>query len=299
MVFSVLARQRIAFAFLCLIWGSTWLAMKVGVQTVPPAMFSALRWTAAGGMLLAFVVARGEQLVLPPRLIKRVVLCSLLLICATAALSMYGVRHIASGLAAVLTSALTPLALLGFSVLTKQERFHPRALIALGLGLAGIFILFGPRAFKGELHVTEMVGAGLVIIGNLCYALGSVLSRPAMRTIPPVQLAAFTNLIGGLCLFVLSLGGEPGAVAALRLDWGLHAWLAVLFLLVPAALAASTIYFFLVRDWGASRTGTYAFISPVIAVLLGAGLNDEALGLTEALGIAMMLAASWMVLRRA
>ena len=75
--------------------------------------------------------------------------------------------------------------------------------------------------------------------------------------------------------------------------------LAFLFLLFPAALAASTIYFFLVRDWGASRTGTYAFISPVIAVLLGAGLNDEALGLTEALGIAMMLAASWMVLRRA
>jgi uncharacterized membrane protein len=80
---------------------------------------------------------------------------------------------------------------------------------------------------------------------------------------------AITNFIGGVVLLALALPFEPGALAAANLQWGAVAWLTWWYLLVPASLGATIIYFRLMRDWGAGRVGTYAFISPIVAVLLG------------------------------
>jgi len=87
--------------------------------------------------------------------------------------------------------------------------------------------------------------------------------------------------------------------AALDFKWGVAAWAGWLFLLLPGSLGATIIYFVLVRDWGASRAGTYAFVSPVIAVLLGVAVYGEAVGLLDALGMALMLGAAALVIRRA
>lgn len=95
-----------------------------------------------------------------------------------------------------------------------------------------------------------------MIIGCLCYSFGSVMARPMMRTLAPVQMAGLTDLIGGGILLGASLVVEPGAWDALSLDWGWKAWLGWFYLLVPGALISTTIYFLLVRDWGASQTGT-------------------------------------------
>jgi drug/metabolite transporter (DMT)-like permease len=116
--------------------------------------------------------------------------------------------------------------------------------------------------------------------------------------LPPAQVAATTNLLGGLMLLVLSLLFEPGAREAVGGHWGSAAWLAWWFLLVPGSLGATTIYFLLVRDWGASRTGTYAFVSPVVAVLLGVAIFGERLNPANAVGMALMLIAAAVVLRR-
>ncbi len=286
-------RHVLMFAALCTIWGSTWLAMKAGVSAIPPGIFSGLRWTLAGALLIGFMAIRGQQIAFPPRLFGRVAIVASLMITLTATIMLYGLRHVGSGLAAVISCALTPIGLLGFAVAMGQERFNPRHIVALGLGLAGIAVLFGPKALAGEL-----LGALGVIVGNLTYCLGSVLSRPLMRTIAPVQMAAVTNVIGGIVLLVLSIAFEPGARAALAFDWSPQTWAAFLFLLIPGSLGASIIYFVLVRDWGASRTGTYAFISPILAVLLGVALYGEQLDLTDTAGMTLMLAAAGVVLRR-
>jgi drug/metabolite transporter (DMT)-like permease len=291
-------RHFLMFAALCLIWGSTWLAMKAGISTIPPGIFSGLRWTLAGGLLAGFLALRGQPIAFPPRLFLRVSMVAMLMIALTATIMLYGLRHVGSGLAAVISCALTPIGLLGFAVATGQERFNPRHFIALALGLAGIAVLFGPKAFAGRLELAEMLGALGVIVGNLTYCLGSVLSRPLMRNLAPVQMAAVTNLIGGVVLLVLSLAFEPGAVAALSLHWPWQTWAAFMFLLVPGSLGASIIYFVLVRDWGASRTGTYAFISPILAVLLGVVIEGETVGLVDAAGMTLMLGAAGVVLQR-
>jgi drug/metabolite transporter (DMT)-like permease len=125
------------------------------------------------------------------------------------------------------------------------------------------------------------------------------MTRPMMRTLEPVQLAGLTDLIGGLIMLFVALAVEPGAWESMRLHWGWPAFLAWLYLLVPGALLSTTMYFLLVRDWGASRPGTFAFISPVIAVIIGSSFFGEELDWGEAVGMTLMLSGAFLALRPA
>jgi drug/metabolite transporter (DMT)-like permease len=294
---SSTASQRAMFVFICFVWGTTWLAMKIGISTVSPGIFAGLRWTLAGVVILLFRAFRGQRVMPPPRLLPRLLFVSVVLITLNQITQLYGLKTITAGLAAVISSALTPIALLVFSVAAGQERFNARQLGAIAIGIAGVLMLFGPAAIAGTLDVWEVIGAAGVTIGVLCYTAGSVMTRPIMRTLEPVQLAGLTDLIGGLVLLVSALAVEPGAWESMRLHWGWPSFLAWLYLLVPGALMSTTMYFLLVRDWGASRPGTYAFISPVIAVVIGCSLFGEKLDWGDASGMTLMLGAAWLALR--
>ncbi len=286
------------FAFICVVWGVNWLAMKIGIAHVPPGVFSGLRWSLAGAVMLAWRGLRGLPVRFPPRLAGRLVLLSVLMISANAVIMLYGLRHVGTGLAAVINSGLTPLALLGFGAAMGQERLSLRHLVALAIGLVGIGLLYGPKALAGRLDTMEVLGAAGVAIGNLSYCLGSVMARPIMRTMDPALMAGVTNFTGGMILLVFAAAFEPGAGEALRLAWPVEAWWMFIYLTTVASLAATTCYFVLVRDWGPGRTGTWAFVSPPIAVLMGVFLNHEQVGLFDGLGMAMMLLAAGVVLRR-
>jgi drug/metabolite transporter (DMT)-like permease len=235
----------------------------------------------------------------PPRLLPRLVFVSVVLITLNQVIQLYGLKYITAGLGAVISSALTPIALLVFAVAAGQERFSARQLAAIGIGVIGVLTLFGPAAIAGTLDVWQVIGAALVSVGVICYTAGSVMTRPIMRTLEPVQLAGLTDLIGGIVLLVSSLAIEPNAWQSMHLHWGWPAFLAWLYLLVPGALMSTTMYFLLVRDWGASRPGTYAFISPVIAVAIGCSFFGENLDWGSAIGMALMLGAAGLALRPA
>jgi drug/metabolite transporter (DMT)-like permease len=295
---SSVAVHRLLFVFVCLVWGTNWLAMKTGVAVVPPGVFSGTRWTTAGLVLLLWRWSRGWPPRLNLRIAGRLFLVSVLLVSFNAVIILYGLRHVPSGLAAVISSALTPISLLGFSIAFGHERFRLRQAGAIALGVIGILVLFGPQAVSGHVDTMTLLGTAGVIIGCLSYSLGSVLALPMMRSLPPTEMAAMTNFIGGLTLLLLALLFEPGAGHAMTFDWGWAAWSAWLFLLLPGSLGATVVYFILVRDWGASRTGTYAFVSPVVAVLLGVIVLGEQVHVTDAIGMVLMLGAAGLVLRR-
>jgi drug/metabolite transporter (DMT)-like permease len=287
----------VLFGLLCLIWGTTWLALKIGATAVPPGLFSGLRWTVAGGLLLGWQAARGGPVRVRAWSLMRLAAVALLMISLNALLILYGLRHVGSGLASVISAALTPISLLGFAAAMRQERVTRRQIGAITLGVCGILVLFGPQAASGQGDPSELAGVAGLILGCLCYTFGSVLIRPLMRLMPAAQVAGATNLIGGIALLVWSVPFEPGAVEALSLRWGAPAWAAWWFLLLVGSLGATMIYLLLVRDWGASRTGTYAFVSPVISVALGVLFDDERLDVTDGLGMILMLAAAVLVLR--
>jgi drug/metabolite transporter (DMT)-like permease len=294
---SVTSAQRAMFVFICFVWGTTWLAMKIGIATVSPGVFAGLRWTIAGVVLLGFRRFRGQRVMPPPRLIPRLVFVSIILITLNQVIQLYALKYITAGLAAVISSALTPIALLVFSVAAGQERFSGRQIGAIIVGVAGVLLLFGPSAVAGTLDVWEMIGAAGVTIGCLCYTAGSVMTRPIMRTLEPVQLAGLTDVIGGAVMLLAALAVEPGAWESMQFHWGWPAFLAWVYLLIPGALMSTTMYFLLVRDWGASRPGTYAFISPVIAVAVGCTFFGEKLDWGDASGMTLMLGAAGLALR--
>ena len=143
---TFLTPQRAMFVLICFVWGTTWLGMKVGIAVVPPGVFAGLRWSVAGLVLLLIRHWRGELIRPPPRLWFRLLGVSVLLITLNQVIQLYGLKYITAGLAAVISSALTPIALLGFSVALGQERFNLRQLGAIGLGVLGVCTLFGPAA---------------------------------------------------------------------------------------------------------------------------------------------------------
>lgn len=124
------------------------------------------------------------------------------------------------------------------------------------------------------------------------------MTQPMMRHFGAVQLAGLTDMIGGIILLLASLLVAPGAWTSMSFHWGWPAFLAWLYLLIPGSLISTTMYFFLVRDRGASKPGLYAFISPVIAVAIGAWLFGEHVDWGDAVGMALMLAAAGLALRR-
>lgn len=298
MPLSRTVQQRILFAILCIVWGATWLAMKAGVNAIPPGIFSAVRWTVAGVALVGWRAARGQSLLTDRKTLLHIYLLSLLMLVFNPLIMLYGLRYTTSGLASVLSSALTPISMIAFAAMLGQERFSSRQLAAVAVGVAGLLLLYGPKALAGTLGLPEILGAIAIIIGNMVYCLASVLARPSLRTMPPGQWVALSNLMGGLTLLAISLAFEPGAIPAITTPWPMSAVIGVLFLICAGSLGATVIFFLLVRDWGAGRTGMYAFISPIIAVLLGLVTYGEPVAPLDIVGMVAMLGAAGLAMRK-
>lgn len=292
-----LSRQHLQFAYVCVIWGCTWLAMKVAIEVVPPAFLAGFRWIAAGLALLAVEALRGHKRRISLHDMVGLIPVAFLLVVVNQVVQLYSLYYVTSGIAAVISAALTPIALLGLGRIMGQERITPMRIVAIVVGVVGILVLFGPQAAKGSLAWSEIAGACGIVVSTLAYCWGSLLIRPLMRRFPPVELAAVTNLMGGGALFLGSLAFEPGAWKALHFDWGWDVWLAWLFLVIPAAIAATLMYYLLVRDWGAAKAGTYSFVSPVIAVIAGMIILGEPVTSFEALGMVTMLVGAFLALR--
>jgi drug/metabolite transporter (DMT)-like permease len=295
------AREIRSFLLLCLIWGTTWLAAKASLDALPPLFLAGSRFTVAGGLLLLPSLSSGEWPISKADL-PRLFAAALLLIVLCYGALFWGMVYTDSGTAAVIEMGLTPIALLGFALIMNEERVSYRKLVAIALGLCGLLLLFGTTAWEAwsggaEAAGLRILGALAVASAALTYGLGSVISRPLLRRYSATAVSGATTFLGGLMLLVLSGLIEPGFVAATKLDWGMSAWAGWLFLVIFGSLIGYLIYMRLLRDLGASRAGMYAFVSPVIAVALGAILRGEHLERLEVGGIVILLAAAWLALR--
>ena len=294
-----IGRLHFLFALMCLIWGATWIAVKAGIAVVPPSFFAGTRFIVAGAVLLLFIGLRGARLRISRADLPRLTAVTLLTIVATYALLFWGARFVSSGLAAILDFAFMPVALLGIGAILGEDRFTRARVGGMALGVCGLIILFGPKAFHSHARANSMklVGGSAIVLGALIYSLGAVLSRPLLRSYSPALLSGVMLLGGGLVLVAGAVCLEPGAVQALSGHWGTRAWAGWVFGALFGSLAANTIFLKLVREWGASRAGAYAFVSPAIAVLLGVWVFGEVVTLIDTVGMATMVAGAWLTLR--
>ena len=293
----------IIFIILCLIWGMTWIGIKAGVAVVPPLMFAGTRFAVAGVLILSIAYVRGTLPRIAPQDWPRLVLVTVLMIPLCYGPLFWGMLYVDSGTAAVLELSLTPVALLAFALLMGDERYDGRRLFAILLGVGGLGILFFPEVYSSWM-VAERPGTPLSLLGAtavaaaaIIYAWGSVLARPLLAIYPSDFIAGSTTLLGGTMLVLASLSMEPGGVAALAGDWGWRAWAGWVFLVLLGSVVGYTLFMRLLRDIGASRAGAFAFVSPVIAVLLDIVTYGEEVGRTELIGMAVMLSAAFLALR--
>ena len=268
-------RSRVIAAFIAvyLIWGSTYLGIRFAIETIPPFLLSAARFTLAGLIMLVAAKIRGAPNVTLPQFRTAAIVGALLML----ANSLVGVaeKRIPSGVAALLV-ALTPL----FMVLLEWARpggRRPTWLVTLGLliGLGGVAALVGPASFGGGTRI-DLIGATTVAFGCLAWSAGSIYSRHAPRPTSALMMTALQMLAGGVFVGVLAIvRGEL---------WGFHlsavsgrSFAAWAYLLVFGSLIAFTAFVYLLRVSTAARVATYAYVNPVVAVILGWLLAGEAI----------------------
>ena len=295
------ARERGMFLTLCVIWGSTWIGVKAGLEAVPPLFLAGSRFTSAGVVLIAIAVGR-EGWAIRRTDWGRTVIASVLMISLCYGPLFWGMRFVDSGTAAVLDLGLTPIALLVFALILGDERPSLTKFAAIALGLFGTLILFGPDAWRGwsgeSGSAWRLAGSAAIAASTLTYGLGSVMARPLLARYPAILISGMTTFLGGLVLLLCSAITEPGFARALQGDWGRAAWGGWAFLVLFGSLIGYSLYMVLLRDVGSSRAGMYAFVSPVVALLLGAVLRNETVSPVSLIGAAVMLFAAWLALRR-
>lgn len=280
--FKVLA----AFACIYLIWGSTYLAIRVAIETVPPLLMAGIRFLIAGGLLYGWLLLRG-QAARPTRAqwSAAALLGTLFFLGGNGAVS-WGETRVPSGLAAVLV-ATVPL----WIVLVDWFRrggTRPSAAVLGGVltGLMGVVLLVGTHGPEGGI---DHLGAAVLVIGPIGWAIGTVISRRLPHTGSHLQSGAMQMLAGGaaLCVAGLALGEgarlDPGAVSTRSL-------LAMLYLVLAGSIVGFSAYNWLLQASAPARVGTYAFVNPIVAVFLGWAFAGEAFGTNTLIAALVILA---------
>jgi drug/metabolite transporter (DMT)-like permease len=288
-----LSANLLKFLVLCLVWGLTWIATKVGIGVVPPLLFAATRFIAAGMLVSLWMWQEIHFSEWQKKDVIRLFAASLLMVTLTYGPLFWGMRYVSSGTAGVLEMSLTPIALLGFGIALGQERWSWVNVVATALGITGLCILFAPsiKADEGS-SAWSIVGFVAIAWAAVSYAWGSVLARPLIERYGSGMLSGATMLVGGAALLSGSLGWEPNSTQFLEAFWGWPATLGWLFLLLFGSLVGYSLYMQLLRNLGPAKAGSFAFVSPIIAVLVGVIAAGETVSALSVAGMAVMLVAA-------
>ncbi|HUR93687.1 MAG TPA: EamA family transporter [Gemmatimonadales bacterium] len=263
-------KALVAYLLVCTVWGSTYLFIRIGVAHLPPFLFAGVRFLIAGLLLGAIVLALGIRLPTRPRDWRTLALTGVLFLCGANALVVWAEQFLASGIASVFVAAM-PLwtALFDSIVPGGKTPLTWRVGIGLAIGFAGTALLAGIT--PQEIATAELRGPLALTFGSACWALGSVYWKRHPTETSPYSAAAVQMTIAGglLCVFGLLLGEAPA--------WHLEgAGLgAMVYLVLVGSLVGYTAYGYALEHASATVVGTYAYINPVVAVVLGWAVLHE------------------------
>ncbi len=262
-----------AFAAIYTIWGSTYLAIKIAIETIPPFLMAGSRFLVAGTLLYSLVRLRGAEKPTAAQWRSAALVGPLMFLGGNGALT-WAEQKVPSGLAAVLLSII-PLWMVLLHHLELRRPLGRRLILGLALGLAGIAVLVGPRALLGGGRVLP-AGAIVLLLGSVSWAVGSLRSRRAAMPKSSLLAASMEMLTGGAGLLVLGFVTDEGHSMAHTATSG-ASLLAVGYLVCFGSLLGFTSYRWLLSVTSPSRVATYAYVNPIIAVLIGWALGREPL----------------------
>jgi drug/metabolite transporter (DMT)-like permease len=275
-----------AFAIIYFVWGSTFLAIRIGVGEVPPLLFAAMRFLTAGLVLYGWMIARGER---SPnrREWMSVCLLALLIFVIDYGLLFWAEQRVPSGAAAVMMATIPVFIALAEIFFLRTQRLTVRLILALLIGIGGVAVLMSRSLNLGGAPI-ETAGAVALIVGSMSWSVAAVLTRKLDLPASKVMSSGAQMLAGGVMLALVSgaLGEfhnfHPSAVSR-------GAWFSLIYLIVFGSLIGFTAYVWLIHHESPTKVGTYAYVNPVVAVVLGYFLGGEALGLRTILGTLFVL----------
>jgi drug/metabolite transporter (DMT)-like permease len=276
----------LAFGIIYFVWGSTFLAIRIGVHEVPPLLFAAMRFLAAGLVLYGWMIVRGER---SPRGRQwmSATLLALLIFVFDYGLLFWAEQRVPSGIAAVMMATIPAFMALSEIVILRTQKLTFRLALALVIGVAGVAVLMSSSINVGGAPI-DRGGAVALILGAMSWSIASALNRKLPLPESKVMSSGAQMLAGGILLTLASAGfGEFRNFHPEGVSRG--AWLALLYLIVFGSIIGFTAYVWLIHHQSPTKVGTYAYVNPVVAVLVGYFLGGEALGLRTILGTLFVL----------
>lgn len=286
-------KPRLVWLVLCLIWGSTWLFIKLGLEDLPPFTFAGIRFVIAVVILSTIIAVRRIALPTTSRDWLLLVVSGVLAFCVNYGLLFWGEQYISSGLAAVLQSTIPAFGLVIAHFYLPGEKMTPAKILGIVLGVIGVAVVFsnqldvaGPKA---------LAGCAALIISSMGAAYSNVLVKAYGKHLDPAVLAGAQMFFG---LIPLLLIGIPWEGSPLNFNWTPMAVVALFYLAIVGSVVAFLLYYWLVQNMDVTKTMLIALVTPVVAVTLGMIVLDEKLHWRTLLGGLMIISGIGIIVTR-
>jgi drug/metabolite transporter (DMT)-like permease len=279
-------KTLLAFATIYFVWGSTFLAIRIGVQEVPPLLLAAMRFFVAGLVLYVWMIARGERSPTARQWLSASLLAFFIFVVDYGSL-FWAEQRVPSGIAAVMLATIPAFMALSEIIFLRTQKVTVRLALALAIGIAGVAVLMSRSLNLGGAPI-DRAGAVALIIASMSWSISSVLTRKVALPPSKVMSSGAQMLAGGVFLTLAAAAlGEFHNFHPLTVSRG--AWFSLLYLIVAGSIIGFTAYTWLIHHESPTKVGTYAYVNPVVAVLVGYFLGGEALGPRTILGTMFVL----------
>lgn len=276
----------LAFAAVYIIWGSTYFFIEMAVKHLPPMVLGALRFMASGLIMLIMVIARGEKIWDSKAIISSVISGLLLLFVGNGGV-IWVEQYLHSSFVAIFLAS-APLWFLVFDRSNWKLNFsNPFTLAGIAIGMLGVTALFYEKV-KGSIAPKDLLPLLVLCIANIGWVLGSLYSKYKVHNISPSLNSAWQMLSAGLAFALV--GGLKNDFS--MVDWSLvpaKAWLAIVYLIIFGSIIGYSAYVFLLKFRSATQVSTYAYVNPLVAVLLGVFINHDQLTKLQISGLVIIL----------
>ena len=283
-----------AFAIIYFVWGSTFLAIRIGVHEVPPLLFAAMRFLAAGAVMFGWLKLRGVRSPTTRQWVAASFLGGLIFVCDYGLL-FWAEQRVPSGIAAVVLATIPVFIALCEIVMLRTQRLTVRLAVALLIGIAGVAVLVSHSFNLGDAPI-DALGAMALIVAAFSWSISTVLTKRLPLPESKPMSSAAQMLSGGIMLvFASAIAGDFRGFHPAAISRG--AWFALAYLIVFGSIIGFTAYIWLLHHESPTKVGTYAYVNPVVAVLVGYFLGGEALGPRTVLGTLCVLVSVVLITR--
>lgn len=285
------AKGYLALAITCIVWGTTWVASKIGVREIPALQMASIRQMCGGLCFLIFFIGYKKMALPTAKQFRWIAVMAVLMFVCANGLSTWSLKYIPTGLSALI-GALYPLSVVVIEkVFFKSKNMNILTFIGLFLGLTGVGIVFYECAFE-NLNSDFIVGLSLSVLAMLCWSVGTIFLSRNKANINPYYSTGWQMLVSSGILFLMASITQPMVSLA---SISLTGWLAILYLVVFGSIVAFIAFIYSMKVLPAAISSLYAYINPLVAMLVAGLILNEKLTLNILWGAIVTLVGVYLV----